>query len=289
MKLKIQQTISLPRIPSASGISTFNNHLFLIGDNAPFLYEVDEDLYLVSKTQIYSDEHLQGDIIAKKLKPDFEAFELINEKELIIFGSGSKSPERDCFIRVFLGEKVAVKPYNITPFYNHLKSLDIMLGSELNIEALAAHNGKLFLFNRRRNIIFSFDYKAFIEHLDKGAAIPTILATKVNLPKINGIEAGLSGATTTNTHQLIFTASVENTSNAYDDGAVLGSFVGMVDIEKIEDQAAYQYVLIENEGAPLKVESVAVQNENADNQADLLLVTDSDGGESLLLKVQLEW
>jgi len=289
MKFEIEKSEVLQDIPSASGIVSMGGRYYVVGDDSPFLFCLDPQLQLLSKTKIFSAEHVKGDRITKKHKPDFEAMEKINEREIAIFGSGSKSPARDYFVRVLVKEELVVETYSISGFYRHLKSLDIFSDSELNIEAAAAYRGQLFLFNRRKNLVISFNYEEFLEHVINGGQLPEIRIREVLLPKINDIEAGFSGATAFQMRPvLIFTASVEDTDNAYDDGEVLGSFIGLLDITSGEILHKPHSIESpdENHGM-LKVESVAIEKVISDREYKLLLTTDSDGGDSLLLRATL--
>src|SRR5690606_31605005 len=107
--------------------------------------------------------------------------------------------------------------------------------------------------------------------------------------EINGMEAGFSGATILQ-NKLIFTASVEDTPNAIDDGEILGSYVGIIDLQHLTDQMQPPCVRVSDDSRPLhiKVEAVAV-TASTDTRAELLLFTDPDGGHSELLKATLEW
>ena len=108
-----------------------------------------------------------------------------------------------------------------------MRNLPQLTDSELNIEATAFSDNSIFLFNRKKNIIFKFIYKEFLAHLKGEPAFPKVEISQFSLPKINGIEAGFSGATAMKlAPKIVFTASVEATSYAYNDGAILGSFVG---------------------------------------------------------------
>lgn len=182
-----------------------------------------------------------------------------------------------------------METYSISGFYEHLKSLEIFSDSELNIEAAAEYQGQLFLFNRRKNLLISFSYEDFLAHVLKDAPLPEITIKEVVLPKLNGIEAGFSGATAfPDKPLLIFTASVEDTENAYDDGEVLGSFVGLLDMTSGEILGEVLPVEpSDKSGVPLKVESVAIEKMLSDFELQLLLTTDSDGGDSLLLRARL--
>lgn len=274
-------------VPSTSGVVRSGNNYFAIGDNSPFLFTLDEDFNVVSKSPIHSFENLDGDTIAKIHKPDFEAMEMISESEIIVFGSGSKSPQRDKFLMITLGDTISVKEYNIASFYENLKGLPILDNQELNIEAVAFREGYLYLFNRGRNVVFTFEYRELLKFFEGAISFPTPEVTLFKLPSINGIEAGFSGATAfTGSPRLLFTASIENTPNAYDDGEVLGSFIGVIDITNNTVASAYRSVGIPDPS--LKVESVVIHKEISNQATNIVLVTDSDGGKSMVLKARLE-
>ena len=289
MEFKITHSQILKDIPSASGIVNIADKYYVVGDDSPFLFCLDPQLQLLSKTKIFSAEHVKGDRITKKHKPDFEAMEQINEQEIAILGSGSKSPARDYFVRVLLKDEMEVETYSISDFYAHLKTLDIFSDTELNIEAAAVHKEKLFLLNRRKNLVISFSYKEFLNHVIHKDSLPEVKITEVQLPEVKGIEAGFSGATALQEKPvLIFTASVEDTDNAYDDGEVLGSFIGLLDIGSGElIGELYPIESPDETHGPLKVESVAIEKVISDKEFRLLLTTDSDGGDSLLLRAEL--
>ena len=278
----------LTGIPSASGIVKAGEEYFVVGDDSPFLFCLDKNFKQTGVTRIYSADKVEGERIAKKHKPDFEAMEMVNDNEFAIFGSGSKSPERDYFVRVLTGQPFEVKTHLITKFYTHLKNLEILKGTELNIEAAAEYKGTFFLFNRKKNLVISFNYSDFIDHVENDSPIPEISVTEVKLPGRNGIEAGFSGATAF-PHKpiLIFTASVEDTDNAYDDGEILGSFIGLLDIEtnKLIDEVIFISTPADKD--PFKIESVAIDKEISETEVDLILTTDSDGGISEILRGKL--
>ena len=79
---------------------------------------------------------------------------------------------------------------------------------------------------------------------------------------INGIESGFSGATIINDQSvIIFTSSVENTDNAYDDGEILGSFICTIDILDNKISNTDKSVIIPDIETPLKVESITIINQ----------------------------
>ncbi len=231
MKIEVLKHVKIEGVPSGSGIVKSGDVYYVIGDDLPFLFTLDKEFKVISKTRILDSVSTSDRRIIKSKKPDFESLEMIGDSELIVFGSGSLSPQRDVFIRILLNDSMLIESYGIVEFYNSLRSLPILNDFELNIEATAFYNNQLYLFNRKKNLIIRFEYKELLAHIKGEVAFPQPEIWPFSLPKINGIESGFSGAATLkNEPKIIFTASVEDTDNAYDDGEILGSFIGMIDI-----------------------------------------------------------
>lgn len=282
MTFKESEQFQLDNIPSGSGISKINDLYYVIGDDSPYLFVCNSQFEIVKKIAITSTSGVSNGRISKPQKADLEAMELISENEIVIFGSGSKSPQRDSFIRVLLGKEIKIETYSLTKFYEFLKSLTILADSELNIEAIAYKDDRLYLFNRKKNIMVSLKYTDLLAYVKGGDnPLPAVQTNTYTLPQINNIEAGFSGAISLkNESKIVFTASVEDTNNAYDDGEILGSFVGIIDIE----DNTIDYCRIPEIKEKLKVESITIDEEMSSNRTKVTLITDSDKGKSSLIK-----
>lgn len=281
MKFEILQQKTLENIPSASGLVKAGLVFYVVGDDSPFLFKLNQDFQEVARINLLAGEHRER--IPKPEKPDFEALEMISQKEFLCFGSGSLSPQRDVMLRILPEEKPAVEQFSLSSFYAKLKTLPLMQDSELNIEAAAIYREELLLFNRRKNVIFSFNFPEFFRAIQGKSPFPEIKATAFELPKLNGIEAGFSGATFTASGKLLVTAAVEATDNAYDDGEVLGSFIGISSGVKKGNFDEFLWTIIPSKTA-LKIESICVVEEISEKEISVALVSDSDGAESLLLQ-----
>ena len=289
MTLSIVDEIQLEKIPSGSGIIKSGEVYYVVGDDSPFLYSLDRDFKTISKTPLLDPVDFSERIL-KSEKPDFEGMELIDKNEIVVFGSGSKSPQRNVFLRILLEEPLKIEKYDISDFYKKLIQLPIFKDFELNIEATAFRDNQLYLFNRRPNLILRFEYKDFLAYLHDGIDFPQPEIRQFSLPKINGIEAGFSGATALmDEPKIIFTASVENNQNAYEDGEILGSLIGILDISDNTISESFEYCHIPNAGANLKVESVTVHKEISSGETKVVLVSDDDKGNSTLLTGLLLW
>lgn len=290
MEITILNTIKTEKIPSGSGITKAGDLYYIIGDDSPYLFALDKEFKPVSKTALFDSAYLQDERIIKEEKPDFEAMEMVGEKELVIFGSGSKSPQRNVFMRIMLEQPMQIEKYDISEFYDKLRNLDILKDSELNIEAAAFHKDHIFLFNRKKNILFKFEYNALLGYFRGEMPFPELESKQFSLPRITGIEAGFSGATALKEgDKIIFTASVENTDNAYDDGEILGSFIGMIDISGVHLSDTINSCQIPNAEENLKVESVTVEEEISSGKTKVVLITDDDRGNSIIIESILTW
>ena len=290
MKITILDEIKIEKIPSGSGIIKSGDIYYVIGDDSPFLFSLNSDFKTISKTPLLEAGNFSDKRIIKAEKPDFEAIELIEKNEIVVFGSGSKSPQRDVFMRILLKDSLIVERYDIADFYSKLRNLPIFKDSELNIEATAYRNNQLFLFNRKKNLIIRFDYKDLLAYIKGERVFPKPEIRQFFLPEINGIEAGFSGATALiDEPKIIFTASVENTDNAYDDGEILGSLIGVIDISNNTIAKSFDYCKISNAGAHLKVESVTVEKEISPRKTEVVLISDDDKGNSVIVTGILQW
>ncbi|HLW33247.1 MAG TPA: hypothetical protein VKX40_13370 [Aequorivita sp.] len=289
MKIEILSSKIIDGVISASGLVKARDKYYVISDDAPFLYTLDDNYDVISQLPIFTIDASFTSRIEKSEKPDFEALDIVDDNEIIAFGSGSKSPERDVFLRIFIKGKKEIKTYQISEFYTHLKNLEVMENRELNIEAVAYKDGQIFIFNRGQNVVFGFVFKELISYFEGNIPFPTPRTKLFQLPNIRGIRAGFSGATALKEHPyIIFTASVEDTPNAYDDGEVLGSFIGILKIEDDFISSEFQTVLFPTV-EKLKVESVIIKQEVELGETHIVVVTDDDYKDSLIIECKIWW
>ena len=288
-KTKIVERSILKEIPSASGLERWNDRYFIIGDNSPWLFETEITGTTLVKHRIGSLE--EPDVIPKEQKHDFEAMCMMQWKEeqvLFLFGSGSKWPYRNKGIAFSVTRQKLIETYDLTSFYEGISEKAKINQDEFNLEAATTLNGKLYLFNRGENKVIVFKEDDFVHYLSHPSDLPKMKVYSLDLPNIDGIVSGFSGATSDEKNgKILFTASVENTSDWVQDGEVLGSFVGIFDPDKLHQHYTPHTSLIEDENGPLriKVESITL-DDTASNEYHCALITDSDGGISELLKIQ---
>lgn len=293
MTVTIKHRQELKNIPSASGIVVVNEDWYVIGDNAPLLYRLDQN-FAVVETRLLIEGNTDS-IIPKISKPDFEAMTTIGNgdaTELLIFGSGSKTPERDKLVMISLKKDGLIKTFDLKAVYDAIRNSGTITIETLNIEAATTIDDRLFLFNRETNLVLEYSLKDFMYFLEHQSALPTFQMYQLQLPQLEGLQAKVSGATTIpSTNQLLITASVEDSPNTYDDGDVLGSYVGMISINQLKDGYQPKCILLKEHEQTLKVkvESVEIVKVINDQHYQLALVTDSDGGISELILAELSW
>lgn len=209
-------------IGAASGLVFKDNSLFIISDNSTFLYQFDIPQKKLTKISLVGNSQ---ENILKKDKLDFEAITLKGNK-LHIFGSGSTS-KREKRITYNLETKT-IKEKNLKKLYKNLKQTTQISDEDLNIEGALFYNENLFLLQRgngenSKNGIF------IINRNDNDNAI----FTAIELPKLQNIEATFTDAIQVD-DKIYFLAAVENTTSTYDDGEILGSFIGCLALDTLE-------------------------------------------------------
>lgn len=293
LKITLNKKIILSDVPSASGIECVGEKLYLIGDDSRYLFVLDKNYVLESRHLIWekrdsNEEALEGRI-PKGVKHDFEAITWIGE-DIFIFGSGSIARNRDNICQFSPKQLTSSIIDQGETFYNRLRNL---VNTELNIEGAAAIRNTLYLLNRNQNQVITIDLtqlgfgvKGKNPAVFSDAANFNITTHNIHLPVTDNIQAGLSGACILpGTHKMVFTASLEDTPNWIDDGAIAGSYLGILNLETKSVEACMP-ILENDKPLLLKIESVAVKEKNRDGFT-IVMVADQDGGESVLLESTL--
>jgi hypothetical protein len=213
-------------IGSASGLLYKDNTLFIIGDNSGFLYE-----YNLQNQQLNPHAIIDNptENITKKLKPDFEA--LTNFKDTVyIFGSGS-TENRNKMIEFDLKTKTVLQKNNMTDLYAVMQSFGGIKPEDFNLEGAIFDGENWYLFNRgngisNKNTIFTIHAKKLGEEF-------ALIATDYKLPKIKGIRSSFTDAIIVE-DKIYFLATAENTNSTYEDGEILGSCIGCIDLKTMK-------------------------------------------------------
>jgi hypothetical protein len=309
MKVECIKKSILTGIRSASGVEVIDGLIYIIGDDASVLYKINHELKMLDKIQLPFSDELPIENIPKKYKPDLECMATlyINDyPHIVILGSGSLSPQRYVAYLVKLptqyNRKHIVWTAPVARLYEMLRKNDeITTNGEINIEGLAVSDNRVFLLNRGntggcRNTVLQFDKKEFVEFIQghtEGVPFPRVF--NYDGYPINGVPAYFTGADFRD-DMLFYTAAAENTSNAYDDGAVEGSIVGYFTYKKkYTHHYSVDFLLHEtssliyyqNKPYLQKIESMCIYEKNTDGSYTALAVTDTDGGKSEILMLEI--
>lgn len=262
-------------IGAASGLFYQGDSLFLISDNSGFLYEYNITNKTVNEFPLLKNTTQN---IPKKDKPDFESLTHFQDT-LYIFGSGS-TDKRNTMIAFDLQNKKKISTNNLTDLYTVMQSFESILPQDFNLEGVIYTGDDWYLFNRgngssAKNIIFTL-------HAQKLDQEFSLIANTYKLPKIKGVRTTFTDAIKVE-DKIYFLATAEDTKNTYDDGTVLGSIIGRIDIETMKIDFTKKISPTNKfEGLTLYAQSK--------NQVQLLLCEDKDTDalESTIFKLTLD-
>ncbi|WP_157314389.1 hypothetical protein [Chitinibacter sp. GC72] len=287
-------------LPSASGLSYRNGFFYAVGDDAQWLFELDKNFYITDKQLIkeYPVDPATGRI-QKKVKPDFEAMAQFRQGKQtwnMVLGSGSKAEVREVGF-LLSSDRITKYERSLVSLYSQLKMAAGI--AELNIEGLVLTPSRAYIFNRGNgggNLIFAVKQNELVDYMfgknDRFSKIETYL---VKLPVVANFEAGLSGGEFwAKNHSLVYTASVEATGDSYNDGQILGSFVGVIPLDQLKegvvlDLAPTSVPLLDQAGRVVitKAESLAITSSEED-EIKGAIASDNDDGTSEFFYFELE-
>ncbi len=216
-------------IGSASGLFLNKDLLYVIGDNSGYLNEYNIKTSQLRKIQILTDpglNHLEN--IPKALKPDFEIICQHGDK-LYILGSGSTS-KRNLMIEFDLKTQEVIQ-HDLTSTYNKLKTISNINDENFNLEGAIYTGTNWLLFNRgngaeQKNGIFVIE-EATLPDANKAKFVG------FKLPNIDHIESTFTDAVLVK-NEIFFIATAEDTNSTYQDGEILGSFVGSINLDTLK-------------------------------------------------------
>jgi hypothetical protein len=183
-----------------------------------------------------------------------------------------------------------VKKFPAKAFFSHCRTVvEELGGGMLNLEGVCFRKGWLHFFHRGNisgtSVLITLLWKDFLR-FQNGAS--SFLADKIQLPTVQNIFPGISGATLIpETNDILFTASLEQTENVIDDGVVMGSMIGILRFSKSSIKNPEVVILPADEMTqPVKLESIAIQSMRG-NEITALCVSDMEQSTSQLLEIKI--
>ena len=225
-KFTLELLFQIIGIGSASGLICKDNSLLIIGDNSGFLYE-----YQMDSKNLKRHPLLENPIenTLKKDKADFEAITHYGDS-LYIFGSGS-TEKRNKMIQVNSSDKKIIATNDIAALYATLQSFGAIKPEDFNIEGAIYTGESWFLLNRgngssTKNVLFTIEGKNLTNDF-------MILSNAYKLPKTKGVRSSFTDAVLVD-DSIYFLATAEDTQSTYNDGEVLGSLIGRINLKTMK-------------------------------------------------------
>lgn len=224
-KFTLELLFQIIGIGSASGLIYKAPSLYIIGDNSGFLYEYNIEAKDLQQHSIIENAAAN---IPKKVKPDFEAITVFEDK-LYVFGSGS-TEKRNKMVEINTTEK-EIKTNDLTDLYGVMQSFGQIKAADFNLEGAIYTGKEWLLFNRgngksSKNVIFTIYGKNLINEFN-------LISNNYKLPKINGIRSSFTDAVLLD-NTIYFLATAEDTQSTYHDGEVMGSLIGAINMETMK-------------------------------------------------------
>ncbi|GEM_PF-579587 len=272
----------LENFASGSGMTFYNQYYYVVGDDDPYLAKIDNNGEIIERFQLWDTLNMKNGRINKKIKPDFEAittFPSGKDTLMLIFGSGSKSPKRDVMLTFHPSTK-SIDTLNGEEFFKWLKTEANLSNKEINLEGAVYDKGFLYLLNRHNNDLYKIPEKG-IRYFMHNASIDSLSILKYNfqLPSYQSDTARFSGATILKEkNQLLFSATIEKTDNWQDDGKILGSFLGKINIDSLANNKPICKPVFNNDSTRFQGKIEGLKGEQKADQLFIKFITDDDDG-----------
>lgn len=221
----------------------------------------------------------------KALKMDLEAAVALPDGRLLAFGSGS-TPQRTRIAVINPDHTSHIA--DASELYAQFHARTDFSGSELNIEGALIINQTLRFFQRGNgapradilpiNTFADFELSTFVHWLDNNGPLPTLgPATHIDLGTTAGINFDFTDATLLPDNRIAFLAGAEDSPDAYQDGAILGTRFGIIDGPNIH----YTDILDTN-GKPSLLKLEGIEYHASTNHGDLEFIVTADMDDTTL-------
>ncbi len=241
-------------VRAASGLAVHSGQLVIVQDDASFLAVVGEDGISAVKLPRGLDGRRRFEVaIGNKLdKLDLESVVAIDD-ELWAFGSGSL-PIREKICRV---HHEIPRVLDAAPFYARMRDA---LASRLNLEGAARVGTRLWLFHRGNTgqadvgpAVLVVPIDELRDWLEGRAGMPPVEEViAYDLGQVGGRALGFTDAVAYG-DRVLYLATAEAAANAVDDGAILGSQLGIISRDGVRAAP-----LVGASGEPVKAEGLAL-------------------------------
>lgn len=245
-----------PHVRAASGLAFSHGRLAVIQDDTAFIATVagNEVAAILLPRGVGGRRRFEVALGNKADKLDLESCIAIGD-DLYAFGSGS-SPLRERIAHI----GYATQLLDASPLYRMMRD---ELNGPVNIEGVAAVGRELWMFHRgnsggtdRGPAIVRFARTGLMAWIAGDGPVPEPTDSKrYDLGSVGGVRYGFTDAVGVG-DRAFYIAAAEDSPNAIDDGAVLGSQLGVIEMGPDGERVA-RAAPLEVDGAPLKAEGLA--------------------------------
>ena len=279
------------KIPSGSGITGYKNGFLTVGDDTPWMYYLDSTGTLTDSLRLSTvDGYVPGVRMGPAFKPDFECITRLNEKIVLVIGSGSYTSARDTAYLVNAEEKRILAKKSMSAFYEAFAELGgIEDVHALNIEGVAVAKHDIYFFNRGdlsgKSLIFKTDLSRFISYFNSE---DSVVVDAVYSPTPYSEEYGYSTYSSSiylpSAEVFLFSSTMEEGSRMDSNGVVIdgeikGSFLGRIRLNELNDSIVKATAILEDGIiSPIKIEGIWLNKIISDSVFQFIGVSDPDDG-----------
>lgn len=298
LSLKLLNQKHLLDLPSASGVEIIDNNIYVIGDDSPYLYRLDYDFNILEKYPLSGNDSTINNRVPKEIKADFESMACFKSEDgsrmIAVLSSGSQESTRDTLHVFALSEKKLIASKNVRPLFELIREkAGFTKEDEINIEAMAIGQHKVYLMqrgNNNLNVLVEINRKGFFKYIFKDEyKLPELEVKSFTLPVFDNTISGFSGACMLEDESgILFTASLEKSENAYEDGEILGSYVGIMKfMGEANPQIHTTMLKHKGQNVKTKLEGICIKSIMGKSYK-LVAVSDMDDGTSRIYNLSLQ-
>jgi hypothetical protein len=259
-------------ISAASGLVVLSDRLCVVADDELFLASYDFAGRPLARVPLFPGELPEEHRARKAQKPDLEALAALPDGRLIALGSGSTATRTRAAL-IDPQRAWGVTAIDLAPLYAELAARL----PDLNIEGATIQAQRLWLAQRGNvahggNACIELDLPAALGDLARGTLSAQALrgVHPVELGALEGVPLGLTDLAAHPRGGLLFSAAAEGGASTYEDGACVGSVIGLLG-------ARGEVLRVERVSAACKLEGLAPATPRSEDRARwLFLVADPD-------------
>ena len=285
----IEQVQLLDTLPSGSALTFFEEKLFIIGDDAPCIFLTDTTVQYIRQLCYPELGERTQYRTSKQNKMDLEASSVVQWEGrpwLLALGSGTVSPQREHYLLVRIDSPQVYLDGGTGHLYEEIRRQNGLAEERWNLEGLVTVGDSLYLLNRGTNEIIITESNTLLRALTEQSVPPGHRILKLELPQIAGKTPKVSGGANGPSGTVLFTASIEDTEVWHQDGEVIGSGIGALEIAT--GRLLWFYPLTSGKGVLLteKLESLELLD-RSDEELRILAIADNDDGSSKLFWIRV--